>query len=173
MVSQQTPAELIWRDDDISCTTLIGQLEETDAALAEYGLTHTIAVIACDLHRRPDLVEMIKACRMDVQLHCWTHEDMTLNRESLHSLSQGVEMIERLFGARPTVLYPPWNRADETVVAVAAELGLRVSVEKVSLQAFIRVDGDISEPVVNFHYWSETERSLLRKAARIHHRRRQ
>ena len=131
MVPEQTPAELIWRDDDISSATQLEMLLEADAALSEYGLTHTVAVIAEGFDQRPDLVEAIKACRMDVQLHCWTHEDLTLNRESLHSLSHGVEMIERLFGARPTVLYPPWNRADETVVAVAAELGLRVSVEKV------------------------------------------
>lgn len=159
---------MIWRDDDISCSTLAWPLEEADAALAEYGLTHTVAVIACDLHRRPDLVETINACRMDVQLHCWTHDDLTLHRVSLQNIARGVEMIERLFGQRPTVLYPPWNRSDDTVVEVAASLGLRVSNQKISLQAFIRAGGDVAEEVVNFHYWSDEERSLLRTAARIY-----
>lgn len=172
MVPEQTSSQLIWRDDDISVRTNLRELLEVDHLLQTAGLRHTVAIIAKNLDTNPLLIAEIKSRRMDVQLHCWDHEDLTVDRTALADLSLGVEMIERVFGERPSVLYPPWNRADGRVHEVAASLGLRVSNEKVSLNQFIRVQGDIAERVVNFHYWSEEERSLLPEAIDVFKRRR-
>lgn len=172
MVPKQTPPELIWRDDDISAQTKARDLLLADDILQAEGLRHTVAVIAKDLDDHVELIDAIRERRMDVQLHCWTHDDLTVDRESLRNLASGVEMIEQVFGIRPTVLYPPWNRADGCVRDMAASLGLTVSNQKVSLSQFIRVDGDVTERVVNFHYWSASERKQLAEAVRIHQRRR-
>lgn len=173
MVPQQTPPELIWRDDDISAQTQVRELLLADDILQAAGVRHTVAVIAKDIEDHRELIDAIRDRRMDVQVHCWTHDDLTIDRESLMNLSSAVETIEDVFGQRPTVLYPPWNRADARVYEVAGELGLRVSNQKVSLAKYIHVDGDIREDVVNFHYWSAEERALLLEATRIYGRRRQ
>lgn len=172
MVPQQTPTELIWRDDDISAQTNVWELLLADDVLRAAGLRHTVAVIAKDIEDHVELIDAIRERRMDVQLHCWTHDDLTIDRESLRNLASGVETIEQVFGQRPTVLYPPWNRADGMVYEVAESLGLRVSNQKVSLQKYIKVGGDVAEDVVNFHYWSEEERALLLEAIDVFRRRR-
>lgn len=170
MVPEQTPPRLIWRDDDISVDTNLEQLIRVDDILRVAGLTHTIAVIAEGFQTSTVLVDAIVRRGMDVQLHCWRHDDLTTTPDLLKQLADGADMITRVFGQRPTVLYPPWNRSDERVEQAAASLGLRVSTEKVSLQQYIRVKGDVAEDVINFHYWSAEERRLLPDAVQVYQR---
>src|SRR6185295_19452154 len=101
---------------------------------------------------RPDLVKLIRERGMIVQLHCWKHDDLTVDRFARGELERAVEMLERLF-VRPTVLYPPWNKSSPEVEEIAARLGLTVSNAKVSLSQYLRARGDVAEDVVNFHHW--------------------
>lgn len=159
---------MIWRDDDISRTTNLAHLLQVDDEFQRTGQVHTIACIMDGLAARPDLIAAIQARRMEPQLHCWTHDDLTKDAASLAALPQAVQAMEDLFGVRPTVLYPPWNRSDERVEAVAQALGLMVACEKLSLPAYIRAGGYVQEHVVNFHYWDADESRLIGAALRLH-----
>lgn len=156
---------MIWRDDDIGCETRIEVLTVIDDLFQKYRQPHTIAVMAAGMDTRPDLVQLIRSRGMLVQLHCWTHRD--LRYEGLADLPQAAAMLERLFGARPTVLYPTWNRSNANVVKMAGELGMTVSVGKLSLDQYIRVNGDVEENTVNFHHWYVPEAILLEPALKI------
>lgn len=156
----------IWRDDDVGQNTRAETLAAVDDVFQRYGEPHTIAVIAAGFDLRPDLVELIRERRMLVQLHCWEHDDLTVDAVARGDLERGVEMLERLFG-RPTVLYPPWNRSNEKVEAAAERLGLAVSTRKVSLSQYIRAGGDIEEGAVNFHHWHVPDAVLLERALAI------
>ena len=159
---------MIWRDDDISRTTHLAHLLQVDDQFQLTGQTHTIACIMRDMLLRPDLITAIKGRRMEPQLHCWTHDDLTTDTQSLRALPMAVQAMEDLFGVRPTVLYPPWNRSNERVEAMAEELGLTVACEKLSLQAYLRAGGYVQETVVNFHYWDAEESRLIGEALRVH-----
>ena len=157
---------MIWRDDDIGADTRIATLEAVDDLFQRYGLPHTIAVIAKDLDTRPDLIEFIRERRMVVQLHCWDHDDLTVDATARSDLARAVDLIECHL-TRPTVLYPPWNRSTPAVEAIAAELGLTVSHRKVSLSQYIRAGGDVEEDTVNFHFWYPPEFPQLEQALEI------
>lgn len=168
---------MIWRDDDIGAEqvtnagrlvagTNVDDLRAVDDVFQRYGVPHTIAIIARDFDQRQDLIDLIVERRMVAQLHCWTHDDLTLDARARDDLALGVEMLERTVG-KPTVLYPPWNRSSPVVVEAARELGLTVSTRKISLPQFIRAGGDVSERVVNFHYWHIPDVVLLDQALRL------
>jgi peptidoglycan/xylan/chitin deacetylase (PgdA/CDA1 family) len=157
---------ITWRDDDIGKHTKVDVLGAVDDVFQRYRIAHTIAIMAAGLDERPDLVDMIKERRMLVQLHCWTHEDLTLP-EHRDELPRAMDMAERLFGARPTVLYPPWNRSDPALEEFAAQIGLTVSTAKISIEQFIRAGGDVVEDTVNFHHWHVPEAVLIERALRI------
>jgi peptidoglycan/xylan/chitin deacetylase (PgdA/CDA1 family) len=157
---------IIWRDDDIGKRTKVDVLGAVNDIFQRYGTPHTIAIMAAGLDERPDLVDLIVERGMIVQLHCWDHEDLT-RPEHRADLPRALDMAERLFGKRPTVLYPPWNRTDAELDAFAARLGLTVSTVKLSLEQYIRARGDVDEDVVNFHHWHVPEAVLLEQALRI------
>lgn len=161
---------MIWRDDDVGVDTRIAALEAVDDLFQRFRVEHTIAVIAKGIETRPDLLEFIRERRMIVQLHCWTHEDLTATPSALDDLARAVETLERHL-TRPTVLYPPWNRSNPEVDAAAAELGLTVSWRKVSLSQYIRCDGGVSQDVVNFHFWYPPEFPQIEQALQIWTRR--
>ena len=165
-----TPPPIIWRDDDIWRETKLSVLEAVDDIFQRYGVTHTIAVQAAGLEARPDLVALIKQRRMDVQLHCWDHHDLTADGNARSDLSKAVIQIEVLFGQRPTLLFPPWNKTNDLVRAAAAKLGLTVRADKISLEAYIRAAGHVREDVVNFHHWEPNDVALLDEAFRLHER---
>lgn len=169
-----SPQTLVWRDDDIGFETDIDTLMLVDDFFQLHRVTHTIAVMVDKLHKRPDLVEFIRARGMDVQLHCWDHIDLSKEpREQLHDhLSVAVEEVNALFGKRPTVLYPPWNRSSDLVREVAAAVGMVVHDQKISLEAYIRTGGGVKEHTINFHYWATQERDLIPQALEIYRRRR-
>lgn len=163
---------MIWRDDDVGIGTKLEYLREVDDACQAANVVHTVAVQAYDLHTRPDLVEFILERHMDVQLHCWKHDDLSVNAAARDDLSLAVGKIFALFGKRPVVLYPPWNRSNYYVEVAAFDLGMIVSCKKLSLEQYIRVDGDVSERTINFHHWAAHERAQLPKALEIYRRRR-
>lgn len=166
---------MIWRDDDVGAQhvnktgevipgTRIRDLRFADDILQRFGVPHTIAVMAAGLDQRPELVDLIKERRMLVQLHCWTHEDLTVDAFARDDLERAVDMLQEKFGTRPTVLYPPWNRTSPEVENAAARLGLTVSFVKLSLSQYIRVAGVVAEDVINFHHWHKPDVDMLEPA---------
>lgn len=157
---------MIWRDDDIGADTRIATLEAVDDLFQRFRVRHTIAVIAKGIDRRPDLLAFIRERRMAVQLHCWSHDDLSADPEARDDLARAVDLLgEHL--TRPTVLYPPWNRTSQELEAAAAELGLTVSTRKISLSQYIRCDGDVDCDVINFHFWYPPEFPQLEQALQI------
>lgn len=155
-----------WRDDDIGSNTKVDVLAAVDDVFQKYAIPHTIAVMAAGMDKRPDLVELIRERRMIVQLHCWNHDDLT-GWQGQSDLSAAVEMLEAVFGARPTVLYPTWNRSNSALEVVARGLGLTVSTAKISIEQYLRAGGDVAEDVVNFHHWHVPEAVLLEPALKL------
>lgn len=169
---------MIWRDDDVGAAqtnragdvipgTKLSDLRRADDLFQRYGIPHTIAVMAKDLDSRPDLIELIHERRMNVQMHCWTHDDLTVDAKARNDLERARDMLADIFGRAPAVLYPPWNRSSGEVENRAAQLGMRVSYRKVSLSQFIRFDGEVGERTVNFHHWAEEDMSLLELALQV------
>jgi hypothetical protein len=158
---------MIWRDDDIAVTTRLEDLRTVDDLFQRYRVPHTIALIANLIDVNRPLVEFIRERHMIVQVHGWSHDDLTTTPAAVADLPKAIEMIERVFGQRPTVLYPPWNRTTPQLEAAAAQMGLRVDAEKISLQQFIRTGGDVREDTINFHYWNAPDVPLLDEALRL------
>lgn len=131
-----------------------------------YGQPHTIAVIAAGIDGRADLIDLIRGRGIIVQLHCWEHDDLSVDAAARDELARAVDLLDRVL-TRPTVLYPPWNRTSPELEEAAARLGLTVSHKKVSLSQYIRVKGGISEDVVNFHHWHVPDAVLIEPALRI------
>jgi len=157
---------MIWRDDDIlQNADGLDDLLAVDDLFQRAGRPHTIAIIASTL--TPAVAAAILERRMVPQLHCWEHDDLSVDAAARAQLPQAIQKIEELLGRRPTVLYPPWNRTSPELVAAAADLGLTVEAEKISLEQFIRVKGQVRERTINFHYWHEPDRVALARALRI------
>lgn len=154
---------MIWRDDDIGQNTRLDVLTAVDDVFQRHSKPHTIAVIASGIDTRPDLIDLIRERRMIVQLHCWEHDDLSVDAAARCELARAADLLESLF-VRPTVLYPPWNRTSPELEEVAAYLGLTVSHKKVSLSQYVRVKGDVNENVVNFHHWHVPDVLLLERA---------
>jgi peptidoglycan/xylan/chitin deacetylase (PgdA/CDA1 family) len=151
---------MIWRDDDVLMSPhTIGQLLRVDDMLQAAGKRHTVAIIAETL--TPELGAIIRERDMDAQLHCWTHDDLSVDQGAVAQLPMAIAKIEDLVGTRPTVLYPPWNRTSSMLDAAAAKLGLEVSTEKLSLGQYLR--GARGLPI-NFHFWHEPDVELLKRA---------
>jgi peptidoglycan/xylan/chitin deacetylase (PgdA/CDA1 family) len=157
---------IIWRDDDILMPRhSLGRLLAADDIFQRYGVLHTVAIIAETL--TPEIAAAIRERGMSAQLHCWSHDDLTAVPEALAQLPQAVAKIEDIVGVRPTTLFPPWNRVSAKLLDAAKALGLEVSWRKISLEQYIRCEGDVSEDVVNWHYWHQPDVDQLEAALRI------
>lgn len=165
---------IIWRDDDIlwggdaaSPAGPLARLAQVDDLFQKYGLTHTVAVLASTL--TPDVVALLKERRMDVQLHAWKHDDLSVSVEGRDDLRKAVDRIEELFGKRPTTIYPPWNRTSTALERTARDMGLVVSRDKVSLGGYLDYAHVHRSLVINFHYWAD-EIAQLEPAMQLHAR---
>lgn len=155
----------IWRDDDVLWKpTDLDALLYADDILQRHGALHTIAVIASRLTR--EVGRIIRERGMSAQLHCWDHDDLSVNVDAVAQLPAAVARMEDMIGTRPTVLYPPWNRSSEMLQTAAARLRLKVSTRKASLEQFIRFRGSIGEDTINFHHWHAPDVELLDVALR-------
>lgn len=159
---------MIWRDDDISYLTKLEEFKQVQDIFDRNNTRHTIALICKDIEKNPELIDFILTKDIDVQIHCWEHLPLTEYHDKLiDHLSWSISTIQTLFGKRPTVLYPPWNKSDEMVVAKATDLGLQVSTQKITLSKYIQYKGKVSDEVINFHYWAYNEAMLLDTAMKI------
>lgn len=165
---------MIWRNDDISYKTELGQFECVHKLFKKYTVLHTIALICRDIEKNPELINFINANNIDVQIHCWEHKDFTqlLLVEVEDQFRKSIQTIQKYFKHRPTVFFPPWNKSNDAVECVAKEHGLTVSNQKVSLSQYIRTEGDVKESVINFHSWSLDEIKILEEALVIYNSKR-
>lgn len=157
---------IIWRDDDILMPRhSLDRLLAADDIFQRHGVLHTVAIIAETL--TPAVAAAIRERGMSAQLHCWSHDDLSISDAALAQLPQAVARIEDMVGIRPTVLYPPWNRCSAKLLDAAKALGLTVSWRKISLEQYIRCEGDVREDTVNFHYWHQPDVDQLDLALSI------
>jgi len=146
----------VWRDDDISVHTDLAVLKPVHDIFKKHLIMHTVAVIAKDIDMNTELVMYLKKENFDVQLHCWEHYNHVECKDKLPvDLQRCMNMFARCGFDKPTVLYPPWNIADSTVVHHAAAFGLTVSNKKCSLSQYVKANGNVDVDVVNFHYWDK------------------
>jgi peptidoglycan/xylan/chitin deacetylase (PgdA/CDA1 family) len=158
---------MIWRDDDVLWQDYgLNQLFAVDDLLKSYGQRHTVAVLADTL--TDEVAAALLERKMDVQLHAWHHDDLSVDEAAIAQLPQAIARIEACIGQKPTVLYPPWNRVSDRLKTAAKELGLRVSHEKISLGYYLRMNGNVPDySVVNFHYWAD-ECAMLPEALALY-----
>jgi peptidoglycan/xylan/chitin deacetylase (PgdA/CDA1 family) len=166
---------MIFRDDDPSLFTRGEKFDQFVAfheVFNRYNVLHTIAMITRDIEKNVPLIEYIKCQKnIDVQLHCVDHIDFTQNHHQVEwQLRTAADDIERIFGKRPTVFYPTWNKTDAFVDAVAGKLGLKVSWKKITLDQFIRVGGDVAEDTINMHFWHYGDQVNLEPALSLYTR---
>ncbi len=169
--------EIIFRDDDINFLTDLDQFKRVDSLFKFYGVPHTIAIIAKDIEKSPDLVAYIKAnSHIKVELHAWQHVDFTKigERELEEHFNLAVKKIEEIFGKKPTTWYPPWNKTNSFVNAIAEKCGLIASWKQTSLMYFVKQNslvytlknklqntGRLDFNVINFHYWADSDLMFL------------
>lgn len=165
--------EVVFRDDDIGFahTAHKGEIVmdydfitkkfiDIDQLFIKYGVKHTIAVIAKDIDKATELVEYIKDHpHIDVQLHCWTHDDFTelTQTEIFDQLKKGKQILKEAFGKDVKIFYPPYNKVNDLVVRTAETLGLKTSFLKMSLQNYLN---GYTNDVINFHYWADECKDL-------------
>lgn len=139
-----------------------------DRLLENYGVKHTIAVVARDINLAPQLVNYIRnQPNIEVQLHGWEHRDYTVHHDLIaEHLKLSVKEMEKHLGVRPTIWYPPWNHVDDKMREHAANIGLTISYEKISLSQYIRKETEAE--VVLFHYWADEEVMLLEPALQVY-----
>mgnify|MGYP003442795447 FL=1 len=161
---------MIFRDDDLSYLTKLDDFKRVHSLFEKYNVMHTVAVIAKDLDKNPELVEYLKSNKLiDVQLHCWEHYDMSITDDV--TLNTDIERaIGELFvlGFDVNTLYPPWNKSSAALEEVSSNLGLSVSNKKITLAAYIRCAGHVEEDVINFHYWADSECIFIEPALKIY-----
>jgi len=163
---------MIFRDDDISAITKLEQFRFVHEIFIFFGVTHTLAIIAKDIERNENLVRYINDHKkeLDLQLHCYEHFDHSKSDSLMvtASLNFGRNKIEKVFGETPTIFFPPWNAVNPDLYISCKILGLECKPEKISLDQYIRKNGDVSEDVINFHYWHEPEVNDLYRALKIY-----
>ncbi len=147
-------AMIVWRDDDVLMYGTIDDLLRVDDVFQRHGAVHTVAVIVKSLDDA--LARAIVDRGMDAQLHGYWHDDFSdRNVVGLNQLPMAADIMERMLGQRPRIIYPPWNRNSEKLERMAASLGMRVSHQVITLQQYIKARGRVPEgTVVNFHYWA-------------------
>lgn len=163
--------EIIFRDDDISCATKVQELAFVQDIFDKYKVRHTIALIAKDIEKAPELIKFIRSKDIDVQIHCYEHIDYSLEENVqfiLSHLEESKAIITKYFDNIPTIVYPPWNNSCNALEEIAHSLNLEVSTEKLSLQAYIRAGGGVKEKVVNFHYHASAEVMHLELALKLY-----
>lgn len=164
--------EISFRDDDIGFLTKLEDFKVVQDMFNRQQVKHTIALMAKDIEKNPRLIDYILANDIDVQLHCWEHIDLTTDHTKVEDqLRNGIHTIEANFNKRPTILYPTWNKTDAFIDRVAEDLGLKVSATKLSLSQYVRVNGDVKEDTVNFHYWHYGDLMFVEIALKIYNER--
>ena len=95
------------------------------AVLARYQVPATFFTVGELAAAHPDLLEAEANAGMSVEVHDWSHADLT--RLSIPAIDdqliRAADAIQAAIGRRPTCFRPPYGATNSTVVAEAAKLG--------------------------------------------------
>lgn len=163
---------MIWRDDDAPYKTKPEDFYQVHELLAEAEQTHTIAVICRSLHLYPWFTNYVNSRKneFDIQYHCFDHIDHTQISEAdlREQFLLGTSTFQLIFGKRPSVWFPTWNKSNQLSEQIASEYGMKTSKDKISLSYFIKHGGNFDpNTVINFHHWYEPEREQLAEALKL------
>lgn len=166
--------EMIWRSDDLSYRYFIPsenrwleqdyilkRFKEIDSLFIKYGVKHTVAIVAKDFEKAPELIEYIKAHpHIDVQLHCWQHDNYAeLDYwEMLNHFDSAIMTFRIIFNKPPLIWFPPYNKINGDCELIAYQNNLQISNKKISLSNYIA--GKREPEVINFHYWADECKDL-------------
>lgn len=155
-------SKICFRNDDVGKDTDLKLFKQVHSLFIKYNVLHTVALICNGIESNKPLVKYLKyevdKGRIDIQVHCYDHFDFCINPAQLsEDLPKSVEIITTLFGKRPTILFPPWNKSNPIVERIAGQNGLRVSNQKISLSQYLR---GVRGEVINYHSWSDECKDL-------------
>jgi len=163
---------IIFRDDDIGQWTKLQEFKKVHEVFMRYGVIHTIAVICNGLDKCDDLINYLKLKQssFSVQLHCFDHLDFsTLSEQELnYQFTESLKMFELIGIEKPVTWFPPWNKINTQAIRVAESFGFKASWEKVSMEYYLRHNGDVGWPVVNFHSWYVPEQMLVEPCLKVY-----
>ncbi|HWB64867.1 MAG TPA: polysaccharide deacetylase family protein [Chitinophagales bacterium] len=161
---------MIFRNDDINVNTECNLFESLDALFKKYRVEHHIAIITNNIEQNAPLINYIRANKHIIpQVHCNIHHDFStlILEEAYKDIYTASSKIFDLFGRAPTVWYPPYNKTNHEVNAIAESFGLKSRPDKISLSQYIRKQGNVAEDTINFHYWNIPDIQLLETALKI------
>lgn len=162
----------VMRDDDVGITTKLSKFQFVHEIFQKFKVKHTLALITKDIEKNEELVNYLNKYRdeFDLQLHCYEHFDYSeLDEGELRlQFTEGLRKFIKLDFDTPTIWYPSWNRTSDLSNQIAAEFNLIPKPGKVSIDQYIRFNGDVKEDTVNFHYWYEPEVNDLYRALKIY-----
>ena len=162
-------SKTILRDDDIYLSnsprygTLyynFNEFVEVHEMIADAGFKHTLAIIASEIDKYPELTEYIKRhlSECNLEVHGWEHADYSkwVNKADITTDMLKAEVkIKKTFGVEPTMFFPPWNRYSDIMKAGVEDSGLKFMGDYVQFPQ----TGD----VICFHYWNLEERNMLKE----------
>lgn len=159
-------AELIVRHDDFDFRLEPEDYIDNHERFIEAGVDETAVVQYTHDGRVPNynpflINYMNTAPNWDIQLHGWEHAeyDKLSPLEVRKHLEKSIEMSEKLFGVKPKVWYPPWNRRTEIMGDIARSFGIKIDNESNDISKFIREKeaGIFNGHSVYFHLWNRHE----------------
>ena len=154
---------MIFRDDDIFFLTKIERFKRVDSLFMEYGIEHHIAILCNRFEEHTELIDYIRKNKHIIpQIHGWEHIDYTHHHDLIKEhLNLCIAKFKELKLSKPTIWFPPWNKADDISVYLAQELGLITLNKKNTITDYIQdIDYDLGD-VINFHYWADQDVAML------------
>jgi peptidoglycan/xylan/chitin deacetylase (PgdA/CDA1 family) len=119
--------------------------------LADFGALATFFVIGSWVERFPDVARETAERGHELGNHTWTHVDgdRTRDLEVLRDeVARTSEAIERVAGARPRLMRPPYGSDPGRFARVSAACGLAATVLW-SVQSFDWEDGAVADAIVD------------------------
>lgn len=162
---------IYWRDDDGGILTKAYRFQFVHEIFQKYRVIHTLALIMKDIEKNKELISYILSYKneFNIQLHCWEHFDHGNDFEQAkESIFKGKKAIKDIFGVEAAIFFPPWNSCTQEIKEFCKSIGMLAMPEKISIEQYIKVNGDVKEEVVNFHGWHQPEVNDLHKALKIY-----
>jgi peptidoglycan-N-acetylglucosamine deacetylase len=96
--------------------------------LARHRVPATFYVVGERAERHADLLRRTVAAGHEIGNHTWSHADLCRSAPEVvrEELQRTAELVERLTGAAPASVRPPWGRLDAVGLLASAELGCDV-----------------------------------------------
>ena len=148
---------------DLRGRTLFECFWHSDKMFEKYQYPCTLAVLAEGIDYNSEWVEHIKKYkhRFKIELHGNNHINYSHYGDDKirEELGKGIDKIEKTFGTRPEIWYPPWGRrgAPENGVRICLELGIKMYEQVGKVDAKLWLKNPDKYPHINFHYWNDKQ----------------